>query len=112
MNRVYKNEIDSWAYPWAATVWNCGGKNVTPMLNLVSNIGFETDGTHFKDLKSKLYNIPKYKLDFFIGPKLIKADFELDKECFYSTFLVISFKRIYEFIRNFLINKIFIKFIQ
>ena len=110
MNRVYKNEIDSWAYPWAATVWNSGGKIVTPMLNLVSNIGFETDGTHTKDIKSNLSNIPKYKLDFFIGPKLIKADFELDKECFYSTFLVISFKRIYEFFRNFLKNKIFIKF--
>jgi len=44
--RVYANQIDSWAYPWTASVWYHGGLTATPNVNLVSNIGFGVDSTH------------------------------------------------------------------
>ena len=94
MNKVYNNEIDSWAYPWAASIWNSNGITVTPMLNLVSNIGFENDGTHTLDEESKLSNLPKFKLNKFVGPKYFERNISFDKECFYSTFFVVSFKNI------------------
>lgn len=111
MDRVFKNEIDSWAYPWAGSIWNKEGKTVTPMLNLVTNLGFEEDGTHTLDKKSKLGNKPVYEIKQFIGPKNREKNFHLDKECFYSTFFVISFKKLIHLLKNYLfkfINK-FIK---
>ena len=44
--RVHAEQIDSWAYPWAASVWYHGGLTATPNVNLVSNIGFGPDSTH------------------------------------------------------------------
>lgn len=43
---VHAGGIDSWAYPWTASVWYHGGLTATPNVNLVSNIGFGPDGTH------------------------------------------------------------------
>ena len=44
--RVREGRIDSWAYPWIASVWYQGGLTATPNVNLVSNIGFGPDATH------------------------------------------------------------------
>lgn len=44
--RVCAGQIDSWAYPWTASVWYRGGLTATPNVNLVSNIGFGPDSTH------------------------------------------------------------------
>jgi hypothetical protein len=43
---MYRQEIDTWDYPWTASVWFHGGLTVTPNVNLVSNIGFGPDATH------------------------------------------------------------------
>ena len=45
-DRVYRNKINSWAYPWTASVWFHGGLTATPNVNLVTNIGFGPDATH------------------------------------------------------------------
>jgi hypothetical protein len=45
-DRMYRNEIDTWDYPWTASVWYHGGLTATPNVNLVTNIGFGPDGTH------------------------------------------------------------------
>ena len=45
-DRIYANKIDSWAYPWMATLWYHGGLTATPRVNLVTNIGIGPDGTH------------------------------------------------------------------
>ena len=44
LNRAQK--IDTWDYPWAASVWYHGGLTATPNVNLVQNIGFGPDATH------------------------------------------------------------------
>lgn len=48
-DRMYRNEIDTWDYPWTASVWVHGGLTATPNVNLVSNIGFGPDATHTTD---------------------------------------------------------------
>jgi len=45
-DRVYQKKIDSWAYPWMATLWYHGGLTATPRVNLVTNIGIGPDATH------------------------------------------------------------------
>jgi hypothetical protein len=45
---MYRNEIDTWDYPWTASVWFHNGLTATPNVNLVSNIGFGPDATHTK----------------------------------------------------------------
>jgi hypothetical protein len=43
---VRTGKIDSWAYPWTGSVWYKQGLTVTPNVNLVSNIGFDSTATH------------------------------------------------------------------
>lgn len=43
---MYCQQIDTWDYPWTASVWYYGGLTVMPKTNLVSNIGFGSDSTH------------------------------------------------------------------
>ena len=45
-DQMYRQEIDTWDYPWTASVWFHGGLTATPNVNLVSNIGFGPDATH------------------------------------------------------------------
>jgi hypothetical protein len=47
-DRVWRGEIDSWAYPWTASLWYRGQCTVTPNVNLVANIGFGPGATHTK----------------------------------------------------------------
>jgi len=44
--RVYKGKIDAWGYQWTFASWVRGGLNIIPNVNLVSNIGFDSRGTH------------------------------------------------------------------
>ena len=38
-NKIYKNKIDSWAYPWNLCLWYNKMLVLTPKFNLVENIG-------------------------------------------------------------------------
>ena len=42
--------IDSWAYRWTFALWRQGCLSVVPYRNLVSNIGFDGNATHTRDL--------------------------------------------------------------
>ncbi len=44
-NNVEKNNIDSWAYVWLASVWYNNGLTITPNYNLIQNIGFNVNAT-------------------------------------------------------------------
>ncbi|MES2380610.1 MAG: nucleotide-diphospho-sugar transferase [Bacteroidota bacterium] len=39
-------KIDTWDYQWTYSIWQNNGISIIPNKNLVSNIGFNTDGTH------------------------------------------------------------------
>jgi hypothetical protein len=70
-DRVAHGEIDSWAYPWTASVWYHGGLTATPNVNLVTNIGFGEDATSpFKVLarfcKIKLFMTPSEEEPYYV----------------------------------------------
>ena len=57
-DNVYANKIDTWDYQW----FLCRliqGKAIIPSVNLVSNIGFNNDATHTKNLVQSLANLPR-----------------------------------------------------
>lgn len=56
--KVYNNELSSWAYLWEFTCLCQSGLTILPKVNLVSNIGFSQESTHTKASKSPLANLP------------------------------------------------------
>jgi len=43
---TYTGKIDTWDYEWVFACWIQNGLSIMPNVNLVSNIGFDTCGTH------------------------------------------------------------------
>ena len=80
--RVHEGKIDSWAYPWVASIWYRGGLTATPNTNLVSNIGFGRDSTHTTDENSKFSKMPVGNLGIIKHPKIIDRNIEADKWIF------------------------------
>lgn len=74
--------IDSWAYPWTASVWHSGGMVVTPNKNLVSNNGFRSDGTHTRNDQSPLASRPAEELSVLEHPEDFTPNLEADKYLF------------------------------
>lgn len=59
--RSHRSKVNSWAYPWMASIWHAGGLTVTPNKNLVTNIGFGHDATHTFESDSEM-SIPSESL--------------------------------------------------
>jgi hypothetical protein len=76
-NRTYNRKIDSWAYPWMASIWHGEGLTVTPNKNLVSNIGFGLDATHTLDPDSKM-NIATERLGNIVHARAVSLCKEAD----------------------------------
>lgn len=84
--RVRAGRIDSWAYPWTASVWFNGGLTATPNVNLVSNIGFGSDATHTTSEDSPLAGMPTYELGDLTHPDTVMRDVEADRYVFDHVF--------------------------
>jgi hypothetical protein len=48
INRLRKNELDSWAYRWMFTLWLEKKYSVVPPFNMIENRGFDDLATHTK----------------------------------------------------------------
>jgi hypothetical protein len=77
-NRMYTQKIDTWDYPWTASVWFHGGLTATPNVNLVSNIGFGPDSTHTLNINSHLAGIATKALGEISHPSEIARDNDAD----------------------------------
>lgn len=84
--RLRSGQIDSWAYPWTASVWYHGGLTVTPNVNLVSNIGFGQDSTHTASVDSPLAEIATHAIGELRHPMAIVQDATADRYVFDHTF--------------------------
>ena len=84
--KVQANKIDSWAYPWTASVWYKDGLTATSNVNLVSNIGFGEDATHTKSKKSKISKLPTSKIGKIRYPNKIERNIEADIYTFENVF--------------------------
>ena len=85
-NRVRADQIDSWDYPWTASVWHKGGLTATPNVNLVSNIGFGPDSTHTASRDSPLAAMATGVLGEITHPETISQDQSADRYAFDHTF--------------------------
>lgn len=83
--RVRRHEIDSWAYPWTASVWYQGGLTATPNVNLVTNMGFGPDATHTIAATSQ-EGLPVHPLGPLTHPDKIEQDSRADRYVFNHTF--------------------------
>ena len=80
--RVRAGQIDSWAYPWTASVWFHGGLTATPNVNLVSNIGFGEDATHTTSRKSEHAELPTSPIGLIVHPDCVAQDKAADSWAF------------------------------
>lgn len=84
-NEVHAGKINSWAYPWTASVWYHAGLTVTPNVNLVKNIGFGEDATHTKKGDNTL-DVPIESLGELIHPRIIAQNENADNYVFQNHF--------------------------
>ena len=71
-DKVYKNEINSWAYPYLLNNFYLNRLTIVPRYNLVKNIGFGKNAT----------NTNKHDKLFFPGQKKIEKKLKIPKEIF------------------------------
>lgn len=90
---MYEQRIDTWDYPWTASVWFHGGLTVTPNVNLVSNIGFGPDSTHTTDSNSPLAKIATNSLGAIAHPLTIIRDQDADLY-FFNNYITTMRKRL------------------
>jgi hypothetical protein len=85
-NSVYNGLINTWDYQWVFSCWIQGGLSIIPNFNLVSNIGFDTIGTHtkgdslFSKLQTEKIKFPLVHPDYIIRD--IKSDGYTEKVWF------------------------------
>lgn len=80
-DRVKRGEIDSWAYPWTASVWYRSWLTATPNVNLVTNIGCGPDGTHTLAQEDQP-GLPVYPLGPLVHPDRVVQDGKADRYVF------------------------------
>lgn len=76
--QIRAKKIDSWAYPWTASVWFKGGLTATPNVNLVSNIGFGAESTHTASADSPLADMATNSLGNITHPRSVLQDVVAD----------------------------------
>lgn len=62
-DRMYDAKIDTWDYQWTFACWQNNGLCIHPQADLVSNIGFTSDGTHTVR-PNQFANLPLGKVQF------------------------------------------------
>ncbi|MDD5109201.1 MAG: glycosyltransferase family 2 protein [Candidatus Omnitrophica bacterium] len=77
--KVYQRKIDTWDYQWLFACWLQNGIAIVPDVNLVSNIGFGSSGTHTM-AKSIVANLEKKHVEFpLLHPPYIFRDMIADR---------------------------------
>jgi len=76
--QVYDRKIDAWDYQWQYALFAQNGLSIIPGVNLVSNIGFSSDGTYCKDNNDILSGIKTEEISELKHPLFIIQNKELD----------------------------------
>lgn len=61
---TYNGYIDTWDYQWVFNCWCQNGLSILPQVNLISNIGFDAQGTHTTNSSSRVANLPTEPMQF------------------------------------------------
>ena len=81
-----KHSIDTWDIQWVYTIYKNRGIGITPVLNLVSNIGFRPDATHTQSIDNGNANLPLFNISNLVHPKKIKVLLKADQYSFKTQF--------------------------
>lgn len=77
---AYSQKIDSWAYRWTFSCWIQNGLTILPNVNLISNIGFNQDGTHTISNNNPLANMTIEEISFSLShPPFVIRNLKADK---------------------------------
>jgi hypothetical protein len=75
---TFAGVFDTWDYQWVFACWINNGLSILPQHNLVSNIGFGTEGTHTSE-KNQLAAINTRPIDFPLQhPITVMRNYEAD----------------------------------
>jgi len=75
---VFNGEIDTWDYQWVYCVGMNHGLSITPNVNLISNVGFDSNATHTFSPDNRSY-LPSYEMIFPLkNPARVVADYSQD----------------------------------
>ena len=113
-SEVYKGNIDTWDYQWVYSIWKNNGLSVAPSINLISNIGFSSDGTHTLNENDPVSNLKTSSISFPMIDNIIIEVYNAGDN-HESKFLIdkyFKFKKIMKFIGIFEIVKKFYLFIK
>ena len=80
------HSIDTWDIQWVYTIYKNAGIGITPVLNLVSNIGFRPDATHTQSIDNGNANLPLFNISNLVHPKKIKVLLKADQYSFKTQF--------------------------
>lgn len=61
---TYRGYVNTWDYQWVFNCWSQNGLCILPSINLISNIGFNAEGTHTTNTSSRVANLPTGQMDF------------------------------------------------
>jgi FkbM family methyltransferase len=84
--RMKEGTIDSWAYQWTFKIVEQDGFCINPSVNLVSNIGFNSNATHTKGTSYPYANMRTYEIDEIKHPKMIRYNKKLVQEIYKKHF--------------------------
>ncbi len=76
--KMKKMQIDTWDYQLTFLLWKKEQLSVLPNVNLVINIGFNTEGTHTKGNDSSYANLPRFEIMIEKHPIEIEQNIEAD----------------------------------
>lgn len=88
--KMKKKEIDTWDYQWTFTLWKNRQLTILPNLNLISNIGFNQEATHTKEL-TDYANLKRYEFIVDKHPEEVAQDLEADDYTFEKHFAIKPF---------------------
>lgn len=77
-----KDKKSYWDYQMQIHLFNRSGMTIHPQINLVSNIGFDGEGTHTLDNADNQGNRPSFGIMPLVHPESVSVDTRRDYECF------------------------------
>jgi len=110
-DKVYFKKYNTWDYQCWASMWKNKSYAIVPRLNMVTNIGFGPQSSHYKDINlKKNFSLKSKKFRVINFNNNIIHNSEYDKKLFFQIFGKKSFYqniklRIYNIYSNFLFYK-------
>ena len=93
MEKAYQGRVNTWDYPFVAHILLNRGHCITPLFNLISNIGFGEGATHTKNQSGLHANLPFTELPASIPINLcseidtIRSGLQIDNSLFRKNFI-------------------------